>query len=188
MPRLQLKPMLQSILRKRPIRLPPISTRILVAQVTGKIKPSASRKMIAVDIVLVGLEALKESADAFPPLKAAVGGLVFFVQLSSQMSSNRAEMRGVYERIEEIEDSLIRAVPDINSLSPAQASAIEAFDIAVQRICADMELLAKQTKFVRFIRARKHGDALAGFMGRLSAAEVAFSVSVSSDHLSDQDC
>ncbi|KAI0026943.1 hypothetical protein K488DRAFT_91622 [Vararia minispora EC-137] len=127
-PRLQLRPILQLILRKRPIQLPRISPRILAAQAIGNITPSASHRMVAKDAVLFGLEALKESADAFPPLKAAVGGLVFFVRLSSQMSSNRAEMCGVYERIEEIEDSPIRALPDITSLLPAQVSAIEAFD------------------------------------------------------------
>ncbi|KAI0027722.1 hypothetical protein K488DRAFT_90519 [Vararia minispora EC-137] len=122
-------PTLQLTLRKRPIRLVRISARIPVAQAIDKIRPSASRRTIAKDTVLLGLEALKESADAFPPLKAAVGGLVFFVQLYSQMSSNRAEISQVYERIEDIEDSLTRAVPDITSLSPTQASAVEVFDV-----------------------------------------------------------
>ena len=32
------------------------------------------------EVLLLGLEALAESADAFPPLKSAVCGLLFFVK------------------------------------------------------------------------------------------------------------
>ena len=44
-------------------------------QVTRSVSLGATK-----EVLLLGLEALAESADAFPPLKSAVCGLLFFVK------------------------------------------------------------------------------------------------------------
>ena len=48
---------------------------------------SGSAKKIGKDVLLLGLDALAQSADAFPPLKSAVCGLLFFVNQADASAS-----------------------------------------------------------------------------------------------------
>ncbi|KAI0319549.1 hypothetical protein OF83DRAFT_1082190 [Amylostereum chailletii] len=129
------------------------------------------------DTLLCGLEALKESSDAFPPLKSAVCGIMFIVNHAKKSKANKAAVEGIYRRIDEIQDSLVRAVPDVGDLSPAQQRAIEAFDGAVQLVCKEMESMFKQGRLSRFVRAGKHNDKLGEFARRLGDADATFTSS-----------
>jgi hypothetical protein len=48
--------------------------------------------------------------------------------LAQKTAGNREEARALYVRIDDIQESLVRAVPDVTVLSPTYARAIEAFD------------------------------------------------------------
>ncbi|KZV70147.1 hypothetical protein PENSPDRAFT_456275 [Peniophora sp. CONT] len=79
---------------------------------------------IAKDALLLSLEGLAQSADAFPPLKSAVGGLLFIVTQIELVSNNKGQIHDIYVQIDGFAESLVRAVPDITLLSPAAKEAI----------------------------------------------------------------
>lgn len=91
-------------------------------------------------ITLLTLNALKESSDAFPPLKSAVSGVLHVVDLSQvspipflvhsrtdslicvfflqKVQSNKKECQGLALRVQEILDAIADVVPDATRLSP----------------------------------------------------------------------
>ncbi|KZV70148.1 hypothetical protein PENSPDRAFT_651794 [Peniophora sp. CONT] len=65
-----------------PITVPSSSTASTSSFHTrSRSRISSVSKAIAKDTLLLGLDALAQSADAFPPLKSAVGGLLFIVTM-----------------------------------------------------------------------------------------------------------
>ncbi|KAI0026567.1 hypothetical protein K488DRAFT_75246 [Vararia minispora EC-137] len=169
--RFRLKPMFQSVLRKLPIQFPSTasgSAGSITIEIATRLTPSLLHKIISDEVIFVNLETLKKSENVYPQLKAAAIKLLYIFELSLKMSISPDETAAVYEHIREIgEELFIAAFPDITSLSPAQASAIEAFDEKVWWICVRMIPLAKQSKLKRFIHPKKHSTALAGFLNSL---------------------
>ena len=129
----------------------------------GDVQCSTSRSTVGgmtKDVLLLGLEALAQSADVFPPLKSAVGGLLFFtaqigvscttrIQSPSLsdihlqlVSGNKELVNDIYAQIDSFADSLARAIPDATVLSPAHEAAIRALaEYAGPRILSASKLI-----------------------------------------------
>ncbi|KAJ7811741.1 hypothetical protein B0H14DRAFT_3479477 [Mycena olivaceomarginata] len=56
--------------------------------------------------------ALKESADAFPPLKSAVAGAIALCDIAQRAKHSKSDARAVTFRTKEIMDLVADAVPD----------------------------------------------------------------------------
>ncbi|KAI0321245.1 hypothetical protein OF83DRAFT_1168583 [Amylostereum chailletii] len=79
--------------------------------------------------IRIGLEALNESSDVFPPLKSAIGGILFILTLTETMQGNKTAIEDIYQRIDEIQKNLESAMPpELLHFSPALYQAIEVFD------------------------------------------------------------
>ncbi|KAI0316671.1 hypothetical protein OF83DRAFT_1172686 [Amylostereum chailletii] len=68
------------------------------------------RSSLGLEALAFGLEALKESADPCTPLKAAVGGLLCFV--NRDMVAAAEDAQRIIQRIEQLEDTMMNAVPE----------------------------------------------------------------------------
>ncbi|VDC06690.1 unnamed protein product [Peniophora sp. CBMAI 1063] len=136
-------------------------------------RPKVSKKMTK-DILLLSLEGLAQSADAFPPLKSVVGGLLFIMTQVDAVSSNKEQVREIYTQIDVFAASLVRAVPDVTMLSPITQDAIRVLAEDMQAVHQDMEGLARQRVLVRFIRAKRHSSELQNLLKRLDQADASF--------------
>ncbi|KAI0037714.1 hypothetical protein FA95DRAFT_1578655, partial [Auriscalpium vulgare] len=87
-------------------------------------------KEVSSDAAVLALEALKESADAFPPLKSLTGGLAFLITLSRvrTVKSNKEDAQCIADRVDQISALLEYTIPDATNISPPIKLAIHAFD------------------------------------------------------------
>ncbi|VDB96250.1 unnamed protein product [Peniophora sp. CBMAI 1063] len=126
------------------------------------------------DTFLLGLEALAESADAFPPLKSAVCGLLFFVRQADIVSGNKEQIADMRAQIDAMVVSIVRAIPDVTDMSPVAQEAVRALAMDVQAVYTEIEALVRQRGFLRFIRARQHSSRLERLTKRLAAVDATF--------------
>ncbi|KZV70142.1 hypothetical protein PENSPDRAFT_685780 [Peniophora sp. CONT] len=131
---------------------------------------------VAKDALLFSLQALSESADAFPPLKSTVCGLLFLARQVELMDSNKASIVDIYAQIDAFASSLVHAIPDATSLSPAHEIAICALANDLNTVCADLEDIKRQRPILCFLRAKRHSGDLQELMRRLDRADASFTV------------
>ncbi|KAI0045592.1 hypothetical protein FA95DRAFT_1680376 [Auriscalpium vulgare] len=139
---------------------------------------SRRKPQLSSDVLMVSLEALRESAEAFPPLRSAVGCLILLLQLFQGMTSNRDEIVRIAARIDEISALLARAVPDVTRIPPILRHAIETLDRDLNNIYEASSEIARQPKGWRFLKAARHADSLLSFNHRIDEALLGFSVAV----------
>ncbi|KIM87723.1 hypothetical protein PILCRDRAFT_258860 [Piloderma croceum F 1598] len=113
-----------SVLRRR-LKPPEVTTP----------RKSPSRRSATASAVTLSLNALKESVDAFPPLKSAVGGVLHILELSRKVKTNKEECQKLSSRVQEMLDQIAVAVPDVTCLSPELHARIDKFT----RILAEIE-------------------------------------------------
>ncbi|KAI0052755.1 hypothetical protein FA95DRAFT_1553014 [Auriscalpium vulgare] len=138
----------------------------------GRIKVSS-------DAAFLALEALRESADVFPPLKSAVGGLMFLLSISRTLSSNKDEARHIADRVDHISALLEHAVPDATNISAPVRIAIDVFDRSLHRINEEVSDICMTGRAIRIIHGRKTEARLQRFHRQLDEAIVAFIMAVS---------
>ncbi|KZV73365.1 hypothetical protein PENSPDRAFT_750114 [Peniophora sp. CONT] len=129
---------------------------------------------IAKDALLLSLDALSQSADAFPPLKSVVGALLFIATQVEMVSSNKAQAHEIYAEIDRFAASLVRAVPDVTVLSLTAQGAIRALAEDVLAVRKDMEGIERQRLLKRFIRAKRHSAQLQDLLKQLNQADAFF--------------
>ncbi|KZV70138.1 hypothetical protein PENSPDRAFT_752825 [Peniophora sp. CONT] len=146
---------------------------------TNSLSPSRSRtrsRELAKETLLLGLQGLLASADAFPPLKSAVGGLLFFVDQIELASDNKTQVLNIYANISTIASSLARAIPDGTELSRAHEAALSALTSEIQLLCTSLEGIAHERKrpIKRFICAKRHRAQLEEIGQRLNNGDASF--------------
>ncbi|VDB96266.1 unnamed protein product [Peniophora sp. CBMAI 1063] len=158
---------------------PAVDSVLVSLAITEAGRTRAGSKRIVKDTVkdalILGLEALAQSADVFPPLKSVVGGLLFFATQVERVSGNEAQIGETYAEIDAIAASLVRAIPDATVLSPALEAAIRAFAQDVKAVCTEMDAIARQRLVKRFLCAKRHSAQLQILMQRLNHANESFS-------------
>ncbi|KAJ7575955.1 hypothetical protein C8J56DRAFT_1032203 [Mycena floridula] len=96
------------------------------------------------DISRTSLVALKESSDAFPPLKSVCGGVLAIWDTVERLKSCKSEARALADRCKDILEHLADAVqPDPAHISPALMHDISRFQRLLDNIRASMEQIAK---------------------------------------------
>ncbi|KAJ7611106.1 hypothetical protein DFH06DRAFT_1345792 [Mycena polygramma] len=88
------------------------------------------------------LVALKESADAFPPLKSAVGGVLAVWNIAERSKHCKSEARAIALRTQEILEVIADAVPDASLIPPPMLLSIERFTALLDDICGSIEPIA----------------------------------------------
>jgi len=103
----------------------------------------------------LALTALKESADAFPPLKGAVGAVVHIRDLRLKVRSNQEEFDKLISRVEMILEEVADAVPDPAQIPPDLLGRIEAFTTVVAHIGCLMESKSRRKAVLRLLSHRE---------------------------------
>lgn len=118
-------------------------------------------------VALIGLTALKESADAFPPLKSTVSGILHIIELSQKVKSNKENCQKLAWRVQEILDKIAVAVPDATCIPSDLTLRIDEFTRTLGEIELFMESLCRVKVFKRCLRHKEREDTFLEFNQRL---------------------
>ncbi|KAJ7779007.1 hypothetical protein B0H16DRAFT_802385 [Mycena metata] len=131
-------------------KLKPPSANPRVTTFFAKLRPPFARGTKALpDIISTSLVALKESADAFPPLKSAVGGVLAVWDVAQRAKHSKADAHAIALRTQTILDMMADALPDPSAIPPAMLSSIERFTLLLDEICTSMEVLTRSSGVFR---------------------------------------
>jgi hypothetical protein len=118
------------------------------------------------------MRAVKESSDAFPPLKSVVGGIVHIAELCETVKANTADCRYIVEL-------LLGVVRDL-AKNPDQGTALESrMEILrqqVERIAVTVESIAKRGRTAAVLHAAEDKQAIAEARARLQEAVASFNL------------
>ncbi|KAJ7640334.1 hypothetical protein DFH06DRAFT_253745 [Mycena polygramma] len=126
------------------------------------------------DCLWTALHALKESSDAFPPLKSAAGGVVAIWEIAERAKHSKENAREIALRAKEILDVVADAVPDPSVMSSATIKAIKNFTILLDEIRRDMAEITREQTFARIVHLRRTERRLDAIKARLSDAYTDF--------------
>jgi len=96
------------------------------------------------DIALTSLLALKESADAFPPLKSVVGGVLALWNTAERVKTSKKRAQALSRRALDVLEALTDAVPDPSNIPPPMLASIQRFEDLLDEIRRAMDPLTKR--------------------------------------------
>ncbi|GLB40589.1 hypothetical protein LshimejAT787_0804600 [Lyophyllum shimeji] len=122
------------------------------------------------DIAKTSLVALKESADAFPPLKSAVGGVLAVWNVAERATASKKKAEAMASRCNEILEVLVDGVPDPVNIAPEMQAGIHRFTLLLQDTRRAMERRQTRTRISLVLHMNRNEDELADFNRRLDEA------------------
>ncbi|KAJ7018279.1 hypothetical protein C8F04DRAFT_1328405 [Mycena alexandri] len=138
---------------------------------SNALRPSLTRGTRRLpDIISTSLVALKESADVFPPLKSAVGGVLAVWDVAQRAKHSKADAHTIALGTQTILDIVANALPDPSAIPPAMLLSIERFTLLLCEICASMEVLTRTTHIYRVVHLNRNEGLLQGIKDRLNEA------------------
>ncbi|KAJ6505404.1 hypothetical protein C8R45DRAFT_548707 [Mycena sanguinolenta] len=133
------------------------------------------------DAIRTMLEVANDSADVFPPLKSAVGGVVALCNLADRLAASDENAKMLVWRSVTILDTIYRAIdPDAYAIIPAHfLDGILQFEQLINEIRKAMEAIMKKNRrgVLRIPHLRRNESQLAKFTERLDSAAELFTVS-----------
>ncbi|KAJ7804780.1 hypothetical protein B0H14DRAFT_2882902 [Mycena olivaceomarginata] len=132
--------------------------------------PFSFRTSALPDILSTSLFALKESADAFPPLKSAVGGVLAVWDVAQRAKHSKSDACEIALRTEKILNVIADAVPDGSAISSPLLDSIERFTVLLDLIRCSMEAIAFSGGVDRLVHLRRNERALRAIKTQLDDA------------------
>jgi len=129
------------------------------------------------DVAMTSLTALRDSADAFPPLKSAVAGVLVLWQTAERVKTSKKKAKALSHHALRVLEELADAVSsNPSNISPSMLKSIRAFEDTVNSIQAVLEPLTKQRFLVSFSSLNRNEEELEAFSRRLEEAFQAFTI------------
>ncbi|KAF7375836.1 hypothetical protein MSAN_00473500 [Mycena sanguinolenta] len=126
------------------------------------------------DILQTSLLALKESADVFPPLKTAVGGVIALWDIAERAKYSETEARSIAERTQEILDVFADAIPDPSAISLPMLESIIRFTVLLDEIKNGLERIEHAKTLSRIRHLNRNARTLEEMKIRLDEAYMDF--------------
>ncbi|KAF8510704.1 hypothetical protein JB92DRAFT_429976 [Gautieria morchelliformis] len=120
--------------------------------------------------VMETLRALRDSSDAFPPLKSVTGGLLHLIELSETVKGNREGCHALAMRAREILLVLDDVVPNPTKIPPEVLDRISDFTRSLEPIEEYMKSLQRRKWLNRVIHHRKDQDKITELKQNLDRA------------------
>ncbi|KAJ7725784.1 hypothetical protein B0H16DRAFT_1593787 [Mycena metata] len=136
---------------------------------TVKVKLKSSSSRIA-DILSTSLIALKESADAFPVLKGAVGGALALWDIARRSKHSKKQARDIAHRAETVLGLITDAVPDGSVIPPPMIRRIERFTDLLQEIHRLMMTMSLTNRVSRIMHLNRNESTLLNIRSQLDNA------------------
>ncbi|KAF9787378.1 hypothetical protein BJ322DRAFT_1019804 [Thelephora terrestris] len=109
---------------------------------------NSSKRRRLIDGAITLLDIVKESADAFPPLKSCLGAIDAFRKHYEQSKDVEDSLRDLIPWINKLENTLATAIPDIN---PEESARREQLTRSLERIWKRAQALSGKGKLARFL-------------------------------------
>ncbi|KAJ7087482.1 hypothetical protein C8R44DRAFT_752206 [Mycena epipterygia] len=122
------------------------------------------------DVLWTSILALKESADAFPPQKSTVGGVIALLELAERARHSKSNARAIALRTKEILDVIADAVPDASVIPSAMLESIERFTVLLDEIRCRMEKIALTGGVSRVVHLNRNEHVLQDIKAQLDDA------------------
>ncbi|KAJ6564569.1 hypothetical protein B0H19DRAFT_1258997 [Mycena capillaripes] len=122
------------------------------------------------DVLWTSIVALRDSADAFPPLKSAVSGVIALCDIAERAQHSKSEARAIALRTKEILDLLADALPDGSTISPPMLLSIEKFSVLLDEIKCSMEAITLTGRVSRIVHLNRNECALQKIKPKLDDA------------------
>ncbi|KAJ7200960.1 hypothetical protein C8J57DRAFT_421891 [Mycena rebaudengoi] len=132
-----------------------------------KLKPSTGTGNTLLEGTWIALCALRDSADAFPPLKSAVGGVVALWEIAKRAKHSKTDARNIALRTKEILDLIADAVPDGSDIPPPMLQSIERFAVILDEVRCSMEAVSFSSKASRLVHLRDNECIIQDIKARL---------------------
>ncbi|KAF7347082.1 hypothetical protein MVEN_01462200 [Mycena venus] len=113
---------------------------------------------------------LSQSADAFPPLKSAVGGVLAVWDIAQRAKRCKSEARDIALRTKAILDVIADAVPDPSAIPQPMLRSIERFTVLLEEIRCTMEAISLAGSKWRIAHLNRNERVLQGIRSRLDDA------------------
>ncbi|KAJ7344038.1 hypothetical protein DFH08DRAFT_962176 [Mycena albidolilacea] len=122
------------------------------------------------DVLWTSILALKESADAVPPLKSAVSAAIALCQVAERTEHSKSDASAIALRVKEIMDVIADAVPDGSDISPRMLQSIDRFTALLEKIQDGMQKIVFASRLSRFLHLNRNESLLKGFKTQLDDA------------------
>ncbi|KAJ7664978.1 hypothetical protein B0H17DRAFT_292912 [Mycena rosella] len=126
------------------------------------------------DMLWTSIYALKESADAFPPLKSVVSGVIAVYEIAERAKHSKADAHRIAVRITEILDLIAEAAPDPLAIEQPMLQSIERFTLLLDEIRCPMEAIAFTGALARLGHLNRNELMLQEIKARLDDAKYDF--------------
>jgi len=126
------------------------------------------------DVTLTSLRALKESADLFPPLKGAVGGVLALWDIVERVKRSKKRARDLRSRAIDVLYALNDAVEDPVHIPLGLRLGVDRFELLLNDICNSMEPLTKPSRRSWLLHMNRDEDMFETFDRRLNEASQCF--------------
>ncbi|KAJ6527857.1 hypothetical protein DFH09DRAFT_1285611 [Mycena vulgaris] len=148
----------------------PSSSPSVKAASSSSAKPSSRPGSALSDVLWTSVLALKESADAFPPLKSAVAGVVAVCEIAERAKHSKADARDIALRTKEILDVVADAVPDGSAIPPPMLRSIERFTVLLDDVRCRMDEITLTGRVSRLVHLNRNERTLQGVKAQLDDA------------------
>ncbi|KAJ7631601.1 hypothetical protein DFH06DRAFT_698239 [Mycena polygramma] len=136
-----------------------------------KLRPVLSHRPETLpDVLWTALTALQESADAFPPLKSAVGGVIAICNIAERAKRSRSEARYIALRTADILDVIASAVPDGSDIPPAMLKSMERFALLLDTVEREVKAITETGRRPAFLYLNRNESAIESIKTRLDDA------------------
>ncbi|KAJ7359514.1 hypothetical protein DFH08DRAFT_411870 [Mycena albidolilacea] len=122
------------------------------------------------DVLWTSINALRDSSDAFPPLKSAVGGVIAICTIAERAKHCKTEACAIALRTKEILDLVADAVPDGSTISPPMLLSIGKFTILLDETRRCMEPMTRTGRVSRVVHLNRNERTLQHIKSKLDDA------------------
>ncbi|KAJ7606654.1 hypothetical protein FB45DRAFT_949578 [Roridomyces roridus] len=142
-----------------------------------RIRSTRKTSSDALDAAKVTLRAIQASADAFPPLKSAVSGVLVVLELTENVRSNKKGCKHIATRAAQLVQDIWSQTKDLDIVLPNEVKeSIRKIRRLLKEIKAFLEELNKENLFQRLARQERNKIRIDEYGRLLDEAMMHFSV------------
>ncbi|KAJ7606661.1 hypothetical protein FB45DRAFT_949605 [Roridomyces roridus] len=144
-----------------------------------RIRSTRKTSSDALDAAKVTLRAIQASADAFPPLKSAVSGVLVVLELTENVRSNKKGCKHIATRAAQLVQDIWSQTKDLDIVLPNEVKeSIRKIRRLLKEIKAFLEELKKENLFQRLARQERNKIRIDEYGRLLDEAMMHFSINL----------
>ncbi|KAJ7087468.1 hypothetical protein C8R44DRAFT_820159 [Mycena epipterygia] len=153
----------------------PFPSRVKRKPSPASTRPTLSKASALPDVLWTAITALKESADAFPPLKSTVGGVIALLEIAERAKHSKSDAHAIALRTKEIFDVIKAAVGPAPAIPWPMRESIDHFTALLVEIRESIKEIALTGGVSRVMHLNRNERTLQDIKAKLEDAYRDFS-------------